>query len=98
MTKRLVTIGLVLTAVLAVGIGLAFRSVVSAVSGSQPGRSALAHLERALNADEVDAQPSTGASPADPNADPNADPDSVTGVVVTSAVAAATPLWHFACF
>ncbi|MCC7019955.1 MAG: PDZ domain-containing protein [Ardenticatenales bacterium] len=85
MTKKLVTIGLVLTAVLAVGIGLAFRSVVSAVSGSQPGRSALAQLERALNADEVDAQPSTGASPADPNADP----DTVTGVVVTSAVAAA---------
>ena len=89
MNKRLLTIGLVLTAVLAVGVGLAFRSVVSAVAGAQTGRSALAQLERALNAGEVDAQPSTGAAPADPNADPNAVTDVVSNVVVASGVAAA---------
>lgn len=60
MNKRLVTIGLLVTALLAVGIGLAFRSVVSAVAAAEGGRGALARLEQALNAGE--AGPHTAAA------------------------------------
>lgn len=80
MNKRIVTIGLVITAALAVGIGVAFRSVVSAVAGTETGGGALAQLEHVLNAGAVELQPSTGAPPAES--------DVTSDVVVSGAVAA----------
>ncbi|MEO8084551.1 MAG: PDZ domain-containing protein, partial [Ardenticatenales bacterium] len=50
MNKRLLTLGLGITAALAIGVGLAFRSVVSAVAESPNATGALAHISRAWNA------------------------------------------------